>query len=464
MDQTVHSFISKHGLIQPHQVLLVAVSGGPDSIALLHFLKSLRRQIPLRIIALSVDHGLRGEESKEDLRFVKKTCKQWEVEFLGTSVDVKSYKESTGKGTQEAARDLRYQFFSKMMYVYGGDALVLGHHGDDQAETVLMQMTRSARPEAVHGMPVQRSFADGKIIRPFLCVSKDQIFAYLEKHRIEVRMDPSNNETDYTRNAFRHHVLPFMKEQNPKFHQHMQAWSERVEEERVYINEQAQNVLKEVHFSKDVEKFAHFSIQTFKTFPLALQRTAFHLILNYLYVKQNEDISYIHEEMFMNLLDEEKPNASLDFPQGLKIKRAYDKVTFTFAEDKEADTFHQLFHVGEAVELPDGSRLESQWSCSYEEDPYVYVCDENHVKLPLILRTRQKGDRIRVRGMNGSKKVKDIFIDQKIPAHLRDMWPIVTDQTGKILWVVGLKKGGDPAGLSSSGTWLRLHYKNKAET
>ena len=464
MDQSVHSFILKHQLIKSHQTLLVAVSGGPDSIALLHYLCVLRKTIPIRLIALSVNHNLRGKEAEEDVRYVEEVCENWDVEFVGTSVDVNAYKEETGKGIQEAARDLRYHFFEEMMHAHEADALAMGHHGDDQAETIMMQMVRSARPEAVQGIPVARPFACGRIIRPFLCISKDQINSYLQKHDLEARIDPSNEETEYTRNAFRHYVLPFMKERNPRFHQHMQAWSERVRNERAYINEEAQKVLETVHFSSNVEKFVQFSNQTFKTFPLALQRTAFHLILNYLYVNQYEDISYLHEEMFMNLLNDDKPNVSLDFPRGLNITRAYDEITLSFSELKEEEGFLHFLQAGSRVHMPDGTWVGAEWSQTDEEkDSFTYVCDSHHVKLPLVVRTRQNGDRIRVRGMNGSKKVKDIFIDQKIPARLRDTWPIVTDQSGKVLWVVGLKKGGERTSLTS-GPWLRLHYKNKADT
>ncbi|QAS52719.1 tRNA lysidine(34) synthetase TilS [Halobacillus litoralis] len=464
MDRIIHTFISKHQLLEPNDKVLVAVSGGPDSIALLHFLCSLRKTMPLKIIALSVDHGLRGQESMEDLDFVENICNKWDVEFVGTSVDVNSYKEESGKGTQEAARTLRYFFFEKMMNTYQADKLAMGHHGDDQAETIMMQLVRSARPEAVHGIPVKRPFANGEIIRPLLGVSKAQIASYLATHHIEARIDPTNEETDYTRNAFRRHVLPFMKEQNPKFHQHMQAWSERVRDERVYIREQAQEVLKTVHFSSNVEKFVQFSNRSFKTFPLALQRTAFHLILNYLYMKQNEDISYLHEEMFMNLLSDEKPNATLDFPQGLKVTRAYDEITLSFHAAQEPEAFSYTFQPGEEANLPDGSLVIAEWTEECESaGRYVHLCDSHHVKLPLVVRTRKDGDRMRLKGMRGSKKVKDIFIDQKVPARLRDTWPIVTDQTGEILWVVGLKKGGVLIDLSS-GPWLRLQYKNKADT
>ncbi|MGI8317312.1 tRNA lysidine(34) synthetase TilS [Halobacillus mangrovi] len=464
MDQTVHSFIRRHQLIHPHQTILVAVSGGPDSIALLHFLSSLRDSWHLRIVAVSVDHRLRGEESAEDFSYVKQMCEEWQVEFVGTSVDVQSYKKQTGMGTQEAARHLRYQFFKKVMNEEKADGLATGHHGDDQAETMIMQLTRGARPEALQGIPVQRPFGKGKIIRPFLCLSKDQIGQYITKHHIEPRIDASNEDTDYTRNAFRKHVLPFLKEQNPKLNIHMQSMSERMREDHSYIKEQAEKVLEKVQFSSNMDKFVQFSIEDFKTFPLALQRSAFHLILNYLYVNQTEDISYLHEEMFLSLLYDHKPNAEIDLPRGLKAVRAYEDVTISFKGKDEKEAFHLLLPLGEKVELADGSQLIAERIDKHsEEGRYVFICDSHHVTLPLIVRSRRNGDRMRLRGMNGSKKVKDIFIDQKIPAELRDTWPLVTDRNGEILWLVGLKKGGECT-RNSSGTWLRIKYENNAET
>lgn len=464
MEQIVHSFVKEHQLISPHQTVLAAVSGGPDSMALLHFLCSIKNSWNLKIIGLSVDHGLRGQESQDDLEFVKNQCEEWGIEFAGASVDVHSHKREAGTGTQESARYLRYQFFERMMEERQADVLAMGHHGDDQAETMMMQLVRSARPESLQGMPVQRPFGRGKLVRPFLSLSKSQIADYNAWHHVRVRIDPSNEETNYTRNAFRKHVMPFLKEQNPKFHSHMQAMSQRMREDQAYIREQAGEVLDTMYFSSNMKKIVQFSLSTFKTFPLALQRSAFHLILNYLYVNQTEDISYLHEEMFMNLLYDHKPNAKLDFPQGLQAVRAYDEVTLSFDRSDEEYKYEYFLNAGETVVLPDGAHLYADWGTPQEkEGDSVFTCDAHHVKLPFIVRTRRNGDRMRVRGMNGSKKVKDIFIDQKIPSNLRKTWPLVTDSSGEILWLVGLKKSGGSTD-GSSGTWLRLHYENKAET
>ncbi|WP_431802028.1 tRNA lysidine(34) synthetase TilS [Halobacillus andaensis] len=438
----VEKFINKHELLHMNDRVVLAVSGGPDSLALLHYFQQIKHDYNLSLYVASVDHGLRGEESRQDLEYVRSLAGNLGVPFFGTSVDVPAYKQETGMGTQEAARLLRYRYFKEVMDEVQADKLAFGHHGDDQAETMLMQITRSAMPEAIHGMPVKRPFARGSIIRPFLCLEKKQLVKYCEQYRLKPRYDPSNEETDYTRNAVRKHILPFMKEANPKLHRHMQRLSERFTEERTFIQEQALQVLKKVKMEGGKGGFTQFSKTEFQKHPLALQRSAFHLILNYLYGNQFEEISYLHEEMFFHLLDEQKPNASLDFPKGLKVIRAYDELTFTFRSEKENSPFFQTLYIGEQVSLPDGSTISlTAGEDSREQGSCEYVCDSHHVSLPLIVRNRMPGDRMVLRGMNGSKKVKDIFIDQKIPAQLRDNWPLVTDHDGQILWLVGLKKG-----------------------
>ncbi|UOR10672.1 tRNA lysidine(34) synthetase TilS [Halobacillus amylolyticus] len=454
----VQSYIKKHQLIQQNQTIVAAVSGGPDSLALLHYLNQLKVEMNLRIVAVSVDHGLRGETSLEELRFVEQIATEWALEFIGTSVDVRSYKKKTGAGTQEAARTLRYQFFEQVMKEVGGDVLALGHHGDDQAETMMMQMTRSVRPESIQGMPVSRLFSTGKLIRPFLCLSKGDLLQYCSVHKLAYKSDESNNETDYTRNAFRKHVMPFLKEQNPKLHKHMQLMSERVKDRQLYMESQAEQVLETMEMSNKNEPFVKFSLHTFLTFPLALQRTAFHLILNYLYGYQIEEVSYMHEEILFNLLRGDRPNAELDLPKGLKVIRAYDEVTLTFSRT-DRTTFTKLLYIGDTIELPDGSTITAEWSESgRDRGLYEFICDSYHVKLPLIVRTRKPGDRIALKGMNGSKKVKDIFIDQKVPAYKREEWPLVTDSDGQVLWLVGLRKRRECT-EDVSGTWLRLIYK-----
>ncbi len=442
MKTMITHFIKKHHLLTKQATVLVGVSGGPDSLALLHYLHSIRQEWEIRIIAVTVDHQLRGEASLEDLRYVKRFCKTWDIEFVGTSVDVPSYKKKHKLGTQLAARKLRYKFFEEQMELYNADLLMLGHHGDDQAETMLMRMVRSADSQALAGIPVKRDFATGAIVRPFLCVTKEQIWNYCEVHHIKPRLDPSNHETTYTRNYFRKHVLPLIKEKNSNIHTTIQHLSETLEADQAYLNRQAQEMVDTIVMFDKERCQVSFEIKLFKTYAFALQRRAFHLILNYLYTDLPKDLSYVHEEQFFALLHRKTGNAQLDFPSGLKVEKAYNQLKCHFQDDLHTDSYHMLLKIPGKTVLPDGSVFTTEYVDEYQEQSeQTFILQSGQAALPLHIRTRKHGDKMRWKGLQGSKKVKDIFIDAKIPRSERGTWPIITDNNGEILWLVGLKKG-----------------------
>ncbi len=455
------AFIKEKQLLTMNATVLVGVSGGPDSMALLHFLKSLRKEWQLEIIAISVDHQLRGEESLEDLRYVKEMCMQWDIQFVGTSLDVPTYKETHHLGTQVAARELRYQFFTEQMKQFNASFLALGHHGDDQVETMLMEFVRSASSNTLSGIPVKRNFSTGSIIRPFLCVTKKEIEEYCAAAQITPRIDPSNNEINYTRNYFRNQVLPLIKEKNSNIHTTIQRLSETLQEDEIYLQTDAENMVKALVGSNFSKSEVKFKINSFEQYPRALQRRAFHLILNYLYEDLPKNLSYVHEAHFFSLLQSNKSNVQIDFPLHLKLEKSYANIRFYFdLQQEQNETFHTIMEIPGKAFLPDGAAVTATLvkECA-EEDELTYFCSMEQVALPLHIRTRQFGDKMRWKGLNGSKKVKDIFIDAKIPRNERDTWPIVTDNNGEILWLIGLKKGNLKR-KSNNASYIQLYYEN----
>lgn len=458
MKESVLSFINKNQLIEPNTTILVGVSGGPDSMALLHFLDSIKDEWNINLIALTVDHQLRGEESSEDLRFVEQQCKKRNIKFCGTSVDVPSYKEENHVGTQVAAREMRYQFFFEKMGEYKADYLALGHHGDDQIETMLMGFVRSSTSRSMSGMPIKRPFNRGMIIRPFLCVTKSDISSYCQKHGIESRLDPSNLSTDYTRNYFRQFVLPLLKKQNSNIHITVQQLSKSLQSDADYLALEAKKLIERVVSLK--EDCATMDINLFREYHYALQRQAYHLLLGYLYDQLPKNLSYMHEEQFFALLTSQKANGKLDFPHQLKVEKSYRTLIICF-EDKQPQVspFHEVLSIPGEVLLPDGSVIETDITeDSHKQGQEFYLCGKNQTALPLHIRTRKPGDRMSWKGLNGSKKIKDIFIDEKIPARLRKSWPIVTDNNGEILWLVGLKKS-EPCKQTNDNSFIQLYVR-----
>lgn len=460
MNQQVTQFIKKHQLLTPGSTVLVGVSGGPDSMALLHFLSQVRETWSLKLIAVSADHQLRGKESLADKTYVKHMCEQWNIQFIGTALNVPEYKQTHRLGTQAAARAMRYQFFQEQMEAEDADYLALGHHGDDQAETMLMSLLRTASSSSFSGIPLKRPFATGAIIRPFLCLTKAEIEAYALEHGIEPRIDPSNHDTVYTRNFIRKELLPVIREKNPSIHTTLQQLSHTLEEDEVYLRREAEKVWEKTVILDGGEWSAVMDIDVFRRHPLALQRRVYHLLLDYLYGQLPKDVSYIHEEQFFALLKSEKSNVQLDFPAQLKLEKSYRKLRFYFLQAPQADpSFHHILEVPGRVDLPDGSRITAGHCMQPEEaGPYQYVLGTDQVGLPLHIRTRKPGDRMSWKGLNGRKKLKDLFIDKKISPKERDNWPIVTDNNGEILWLPGLKKG-TPGYQKEPSSYIQISYE-----
>ena|SRR5690625_189718 len=461
MKKNILSFINNHELITKNSTVLVGVSGGPDSMALLHFLCSIQEEWGLRLIAVSIDHQLRGEEALADLQYVEEQCKQWGVEFVGNTVNVPVYKKEKRVGTQVAARELRYQMFKEQMQVFQADYLALGHHGDDQVETMLMNLVRLADSSAFAGIPAKRAFASGFIVRPLLCVTKAEVELYCNDNHINPRLDPSNEETGYTRNYFRKYLLPIIKEKNSNIHKTVQRLSESVEADESFLENEAVQMFSDVvTFNKKAKKVC-FKIDLFKSRALALQRRAFHLILKYLYDTLPENLSYVHEDHFFSLLENEG-NARIDFPRNLKVEKTYQQIRFYFQSQVSEHPFmlEEKLDVPGEIMLHDGSILSARFiDIPEEQNEHSYLCTSENTAIPLHIRTRQAGDRMSWKGLEGTKKVKDIFIDAKIPRKERETWPLVTDNNGVILWLVGLKKGQSEVQTTEADSYIQLNFK-----
>jgi tRNA(Ile)-lysidine synthase len=459
MKDRLMTFINKHQLLTKNSTVLAGVSGGPDSMALLHFLASLREEWELRVIAVTIDHRLRQKESEEDVQYVEKKCEDWEIPCVSTSLNVPEYMKENQLGTQIAARKLRYQFFEEQMEAYSANYLALGHHADDQVETMLMEMMRSADSAALGGIPAKRKFSEGFIIRPLLALGKAEILDYCQTMNIMPRYDPSNEETAYTRNYIRKYVLPLIKEKNPNIHTTVQHLSTTLQADENYLQNEAAKMAEKTVNCHQEEKKASVSVNEFKTYPYALQRRAYHLILNYLYVQLPKDLSYIHEEYFFMLLQSEKSNSRIDFPTGLKLEKSYNKLIFYFSHVFPQDrSYRRTLEIPGSISLPDGALIRTELVDQYDDvKENIFICSAARIKLPLHIRTRKPGDKMTWKGLNGRKKLKDIFIDAKIPVRERDAWPLITDDDGEILWLIGLKKG-QSAGGTAKAPYIKIHY------
>ena len=456
IDTKINAFLERHGFQLNNKSIAVGVSGGPDSLALLHFLSELRERNSLKIVAVHVDHMFRGDESYQDAMFVKAFCEKHEIPFEMKRVDVPAYMRETGLSSQQAARACRYDFFEQVMEKHHLQYLALGHHGDDQIETVLMRLTRGSSGKARAGIPFSREFGPFTIFRPFLCLTKEELEVYCSENFLKPRIDPSNGKTYYSRNRFRKFVLPFLKEENPAVHEHFQRFSEELQMDEDYLIELTSEELNKV--MKKEDKRITISISSFQGMPMPLQRRGIKLILNYLYNDRPASLSAIHIEKIFSIIRNPHPSGTLDFPSGLRIIRSYGNCHFEL-NPPERQSYRFELTGPDQLFLPGGDVIDAQLLNGAQDKAISndsFIFDLNQIGTPLIIRTRQKGDRMSLKGMAGSKKVKDIFIDMKIPLARRDEWPIVTDREGRILWLPGLKKSNHES--TEGNRLLRLTY------
>ncbi|WP_017798835.1 tRNA lysidine(34) synthetase TilS [Oceanobacillus kimchii] len=461
MKQSILSFIQKHQLLQEGSKIIVGVSGGSDSMALLHFLKDLQEKWSLEVIALTIDHQLRGEDSTADQKFVKQWCLQSDLKCIAHQVDVGEYQRQYQVSEELAARRLRYDIYAAEMKKQGADYIALGHHGDDQVETLFMRLTRVATSNAFEGIPVKRSFANGQLIRPFLCVNKQMILHYVKENEIPFREDQTNKDNRFTRNYYRNEIIPLLKKNNERLFVTAQRLSETLGEDEKYLAEQARKMVEEVIERDTNSTEISFVNQAFIERPHALQRRAYHLILNYLYDTLPKDLSHIHEEKFFALIERQEGNTYIDFPLSLRVENSYGKIHLYFSNQLPRQfAFHLPLQVPDRVELPDGAQITSELvdakTDKISRNNIIIPIDS--VALPLHIRTRKPGDRMTWDGLKGTKKLKDIWIDAKIPANERDKWPIVTDDNDKIIWLIGLRKAFGSNQFCQGGEQIKLSY------
>lgn len=470
MERKVEYFLAKHQLIDKGSTVIIGVSGGPDSMALLHFLSSRREDEGLKLIAVTVNHQLRGEEARADVEYVRQVCSDWEITFESAEIDVRAYKQAHKVSTQVASRILRYDIFEKMMIKYGANSLALGHHGDDQVETMLMGLMQKTTGQGLTGIPYERIFAQGKIVRPLLSVTKAEIEAYCSAYGIVPRIDPSNVDTDYTRNDLRLRVVPVLREKNEQIHKTVQQLSETMQEDEDYLMKQTKIAMQDAMTFAEQGRAVTILKHPFLAHAVSLQRRALRLTLDYLYNQLTPDnLSYIHEEIFLDLVQDSTPNKVVHFPHKLRIEKSYDIIYLYFDRNKRDQ---QAIHY-EVSTIPTDIVLANKDVISVSEvgkwpddikRSNLFVYPKEAIQFPLHIRNRRDGDRMTYEGMNGSKKVKDILMDEKIPRHERDQMYLITDNNETVLWLVGLRKKA--IDMQAPGPYVVIEFEqsnNKGE-
>ena len=362
-----------------------ALSGGADSVALLHCLHDLQQELGITLRACHFNHRLRGEASDGDEAFCRELCQSLGVELTVGSGDVKGRMAETGESLEEAARSLRYEFFAAC------GAVATAHNADDNAETVLLNLIRGTGLKGLCGIPEQR----GAFLRPMLEVTRKEVLAYLQEHDLPHREDATNAGDSCLRNRLRHRVLPLLQAENPAVLQSIRRMTEQLRQDEACLQRQAD---------------ALRTVTDLQNAPQALRRRAIRSRLQAV-----KKLSHAHIEAVEAIVMGSDPSAGVSLPQGLTARRQYDAL---LVERDETPTFSP-------VTLPcPGTAEAAGW---------VFTCAE--AGSPITIRPRRTGDTVRLPG--GTKTVKKLLIDRKIPAVRREMIPVL-EQDGKVLGVWGV--------------------------
>lgn len=394
--------------------ILVALSGGPDSMYLLEGLREYRRRVPFTLEAAHLHHGLR-KEADDDLAFVEDISRRWEIPLHIARVDVKALAEKEGRSVEEAGRIARYRFFRARKKK--GGLIALGHHLDDQIETMLLRLIRGTGLDGLCGMKV----LEGDLFRPLLSMRKREILEELAEREIPYVLDRSNDEAVYTRNKIRLDLIPVAEAINPRFIDGMASFRERILDDASYLEKAARDHYPNVVHRDELGLYADPSIFNLsRSIRTRLFRLAIESVRGDL-----KNISYEHIRAVEGLKGAES-GKGVDLP-GFRVQNSYGKLYFFTETAKEEKAEEVKFEGGEAIFH--GHRFVVDGA----GDRFIRIEDLEKIRI----RARRPGDKIKLEF--GHKKIKDLMIDEKIDRRLRDTWPLIVEND-EVIWVPGVRK------------------------
>jgi tRNA(Ile)-lysidine synthase len=425
-------------MLKRGEIVIVAVSGGADSIALLEILEKLSMEYEIQLVVGHLNHGIRCYEADRDEKFVELIAKEKGLPFESKYADIPSLKKNTGRSIEDIAREERYQFLLELAGRYKAQKIALGHNLHDQVETVILNLLRGSGPEGLRGMlPVR----DGIIIRPLLFSTREEITAFLKKEQLRFVEDKTNEDKSFLRNRIRHNLIPTLKQYNPNVEINLSNMSNIMRLENECLNAQVANIFARWELppqNKEVRvKTAHML-----EYPEAIQNRIIKRILHHSSGK-NDGFSYVHVNAVKALLSEDQPDSTvLSLPFGIKVRKKNGEILFNPAEKEKNILFEYDVHFLSSVNIKELG-IEIKFDMIMDKTqvdmdaPGVIYMDHDEVKYPLKIRNFRCGDRIQPLGMSGTKKVKAYFIDKKIPLLQRREVPLLLDQDS-IVGIAGL--------------------------
>lgn len=422
--EEVYNFINKQLNLNEVDSVVIGVSGGPDSMALLYIMNQFKEKIGFKIICAHVNHNKR-KESNDEQKKLEKYCNDNNIIFECIKI------ENWGDDNfHNEARTVRYNFFEEIVTMYSARYLMTAHQGDDLIETILMRIVRGSTLKGYSGFSRIVNKENYILVRPLITVTKAELEDFDNRNNIWYAIDSSNNEDHYTRNRYRHNILPFLKKEDPNVHKKFLKYSTILLENSEYIENEANK-----YFNK-VFNNGNLNIDKFTQLEKVLQNKIIYSILEKIYGDDLFVICDAHVELIFNLINSNRSNSIVHLPNNLIVIKSYNELVFTY-DDEQTDEYE--IEISNMVSLPNGKIIEKVPDSSDTSNNTIRLYSGD-ISFPLYVRNKRNGDKIEVKGMNGTKKISDIFTDEKIKTSDRNSWPVVLDSENNIIWLPGLKK------------------------
>lgn len=437
MIEKVFKLIQQHKMIEKDDTVVVGLSGGADSICLLHILCEVRKQLRIKLIAIHVHHGLRGEFADRDATFAQKACAELDVDFELFIRDVQRIANENGLSLEEAGRKVRYEIFEEVASRQDQSKVAVAHHMNDQAETLLFNIIRGTGLKGLGGMKAIR----GCIIRPLLTCSRAEIELYLNAGKLRWIEDGSNESREYARNKIRLDMIPYIeKNLNRNFVSQITDMGRLLTMDEDCLSEMAQIFYDQnMICQKDRLKVNREALSSLH---VAIRSRVYRQVILKLLGNINN-----YEDKHLNIIDEligKNTGKKVILPQGLMVESVYSEIHFLINQNEKLDweygidSSYATIHVQETNGKFDFLVFENTQNMKFPEKRYTKWFDYDRMLDKLAIRNRRNGDFMRFKGINGKKKLKDYFIDEKVPSFIRDQVPLVAIDS-EILWVVGYR-------------------------
>lgn len=422
--EKVRKTIYENSLIDKGDTVLCAVSGGADSICLLHVMLALREELDLKIAVANVNHLIRGEESDRDSDFVKKVCSEHNIPCYYREYNVPVIAKERKIGEEECGRILRYEFFEEVSQKMGGAKIATAHNLDDCAETVLFRMARGSSPAGLEGIKCSRQ----NIIRPLLEVKRSEIEKYLCDKKLKWCEDSTNALPLYARNKIRLSVIPQLEEISSGAAEKIVQTSKMIAEDNEFLENEAEKLLQKCFFE------TYLLIKPIIDSPSPIGRRVAAQVLK----KWGAEITFERIESFLEFLKKDS-GKRFDITKKLYAEKNYDKVSLRMLDERES---YASVLTEKSMLCENGWKLEALITDTPTKKitNAMALFDADEVMPPFTVRYRKNGDKMTLKG-SGTKKLSDIFTDEKIDRYERDYIPIV-EKDGEILYLCGIRQSG----------------------